>query len=88
MDSDAGRNADALRELEQAAKLQGNDVNVHWRLAKLYRALGRKVEAKAEFEKASKLNKAADEELYKKMENGRQKGPPPGNADSAAPPQP
>jgi len=87
IDSDAGRNEDALRELQAAAKLQDSDVNVHWRLARLYRTLGRKEDAKAEFEKASKLNKAADEDLYKKIENGRAQGPPP-QAAPAATPQP
>lgn len=75
IDSDAGRNEDALRELETAAKLQDKDVNVHWRLARLYRAMGRKDEAKVEFDKASKLNKAADEDLYKKIANGQQHPP-------------
>jgi tetratricopeptide (TPR) repeat protein len=84
IDSDAGRNEDALRELQAAAKLQGNDVNVHWRLARLYRAMGKKDEAKVEFDKASKLNKAADEDLYKKIANGRQR-PPEGSAQTPAP---
>lgn len=83
IDSDAGHNEDALRELEVAEKLQPTDVNVHWRLARLYRAMGRREEAKAEFDKASKLNKQADESLYQKIANGR-KGPPP-DAQSAAP---
>jgi tetratricopeptide (TPR) repeat protein len=81
IDSDAGRNDDALRELEAARKLQDNDVNVHWRLARLYRTMGRKDEAKVEFDKASKLNKAADEDLYRKIANGREHPP-----QSAAPP--
>ena len=85
IDSDAGRNEDALRELQAAAKLQDSDVNVHWRLARLYRAMGRKDEAKVEFEKASKLNKAADEELYKKIANGREKGAPAQTTPAPAP---
>ena len=68
--SEANRNADALRELTAAAKIIPNDVNVHWRLARLYRTLGKKEEAKAEFDKASTLNKAADDDLYKKIANG------------------
>jgi tetratricopeptide (TPR) repeat protein len=86
IDSDAGRNDDALRELQAAAKLRDDEVNVHWRLARLYRAMGRKDEAKAEFDKASKLNKAADEDLYRKMANGRQR--PPQTAPPAAAPNP
>jgi tetratricopeptide (TPR) repeat protein len=69
IDSDAGRPQEALRELEIAARLKPEDVNVHWRLARLYRTLGRKEDAKAELEKASTLNKAADDDLYKKLNN-------------------
>ena len=66
-----GRKDDALRELTAAEKLNPSDVSVHWRLGRLYRAMGKKDEAKAEFDKASTLNKAADEDLYKKIANGR-----------------
>src|SRR5581483_11365579 len=59
-----GRNDDALREFLAAEKGMPNDVNVHWRLARLYRTLGRKEEAKAEFDKASILNKKADDDLF------------------------
>lgn len=76
IDSDAGQNEQALHELEIAARLQPNDVDVHWRLARLYRAMGRKDEARAEFQKASELNKQADQSLYEKIANGR-KGLPP-----------
>jgi len=68
--SELGRNQDALRELEKARQLMPNDVDVHWRLARLYRTLGRKDEAKAEFAMASRLNREADEALYKKIANG------------------
>ena len=77
IDSDAGRNEDALRELNQAAKLRPEDVNVHWRLGRLLRTMGRKQEAQLELEKAKSLNKAADEELYKKIANGAKRGSPP-----------
>ena len=88
--TDAGENAAALHELEKAEKLIPDDVNVHWRLGRLYRAMGRKEEARAEFDKASMLNKAADEDLYKKIANGAARGPhtssaPAAPADSGAP---
>ena len=70
VDSEQGRNEDALRELTIAEKLMPDDVNVHWRLGRLYRTMGKKEEAKAEFDKASSLNKAADEDLYKKISGG------------------
>jgi tetratricopeptide (TPR) repeat protein len=73
--SDAGDNEGALRELVLAERLNPNDVNVHWRLGRLYRTMGRKDEAKAEFDKASTLNKAADEDLFKKISNGHPKPP-------------
>ena len=81
IDSDAGHNEDALRELLLAAKLKPDEVNVHWRLGRLYRTMGRKDAAKAEFDKASQLNKAVDEDLYQKIANGQK----PGQTGSAAP---
>lgn len=68
--TEAGRTEDALRELLAAEKLMPDDVNVHWRLGRLYRILGKPGEAKAEFDKAGTLNKAADEDLYKKIAAG------------------
>ncbi len=85
--SDAGQNDAALRELMLAEKLKPDDVNIHWRLGRLYRSLGKKEEAKAEFEKASGLNRAADEELYKKMSGGSRRGPE-GDTEPASAPKP
>lgn len=70
VDSEAGRNEDALRELEKAEKLVPNDVNVHWRLGRLYRSMGKNDQAKIELNKASSLNKAVDDALYQKISNG------------------
>lgn len=83
IDSDAGRNEDALRELQAAAKVKDDEVNVHWRLGRLYRAMGRKDEAKVEFDKASTLTKAVDEDLYTKIAKGKQRPP-----QESAPPTP
>jgi tetratricopeptide (TPR) repeat protein len=69
--AESGHNPEALRELTLAEKLTPDDVNVHWRLGRLYRTLGRKEEAKAELDKANTLNKAADDDLYKKIANGQ-----------------
>ncbi len=68
--ADEGRRDDALRELNVAAKLAPEDVNVHWRLGRLYRAMGKKDEAKAEFDKASSITSAADNALVNKISNG------------------
>jgi tetratricopeptide (TPR) repeat protein len=72
-----GRNDDALREFLAAEKLAPGDVNVHWRLGRLYRSMGRKEEAKAELDKASTITRSADQELYKKISGGQAK---PGDA--------
>lgn len=69
--ADEDRRDDALRELSVAAKLAPDDVNVHWRLGRLYRVMGRKDEAKAEFDKASSITNAADNALVNKISNGQ-----------------
>lgn len=74
--SEAGQNDDAIRELQIAEKMAPEDVDIHWRLGRLYRSSGKVEEAKAEYEKAKNLNRKADDDLFKKIENG-QKGPPP-----------
>lgn len=73
--TDQDRTEDALRELVIAEKLDPQDVNVHWRLGRLYRAAGKKDEAKAEFDKASSINKAVDDDLLKKIANGKPRVP-------------
>ena len=74
--ADAGRRDAALRELKVAAKLSPNDVNPHWRLARLYQVMGRKEEANAEFQKTSSLTKAADDSVSSKLESARAKSKP------------
>ena len=70
-----GRNEDALREFLTAEKLTPNDVNVHWRLGRLYRAMGKEGEARVELDKASTITKSADQELYKKIAGDRADSP-------------
>jgi tetratricopeptide (TPR) repeat protein len=67
IDSDAGRHEDALRELTAAAKIAPNDVDVHWRLGRLYKSMNKPQEAKAEFDKAKSITDAADTALINKM---------------------
>ena len=74
--SDAGQNAEALRELKIAARLKPSDVNVHWRLARLYQAMGRKDEAKVEFDKTKNLTNAADASVFTQLKNARTKPSP------------
>jgi hypothetical protein len=53
--------------MREAARLAPEDVNVHWRLGRLLRTMGKKDEAKAEFDKASSITKAVDNALIDKM---------------------
>lgn len=76
--AEAGRRDAALHEFELAGKLAPNDVNVHWRLARLYRTMGRQQEAKAEFAKASSITEAADTALIKRMNPSATTEPPKG----------
>jgi tetratricopeptide (TPR) repeat protein len=71
LNADAKRNSEAIDELKTAAKLNPDDVNIHWRLGRVYRAMGSTDAARVEFDRASKLNKAADETLFRKMSSGK-----------------
>ena len=73
LDADADRNLEALQEFQTAAKLAPDDVNVHFRLGRLYRAMGRTAEAKVEFEKTSRLHKATNDALLERMSPARVK---------------
>jgi Flp pilus assembly protein TadD len=65
--ADQGNKADAITEFRTAITINPKDVNAHYRLARLYRSMGRASEAKIEFDKARSLNKAEDERLLKIM---------------------
>lgn len=66
-DKDAAIRDAAKREFSKAISLDPDNVNAHFRLAKLYQSQGRREEAKAEFAKASSINKKADDGLYKRI---------------------
>lgn len=72
VEADAGNNETALRELKLAAKLSPNDIKPHYRLARLYQAMGRKQEATVEFEKTRSLTKAADESVFNQLKHARE----------------
>ena len=55
--SDTGRENDALQQLLIARRLNPGDADVHWRLARLYQSMGKKEEAKAEFDRTRDLHK-------------------------------
>ena len=86
LEAEAGRNDEAIIQLNAAEAITPDDVNVHWRLARLYRTMGKKEESKAEFDKASSLNQKADDSLFDKIQNGRAH-PPPGQTDPQAEPK-
>ncbi|MGB6688723.1 MAG: tetratricopeptide repeat protein [Terracidiphilus sp.] len=83
--TEQGQKDNAVREFLAAEKLTPNDVDVHWRLGRLYRAAGKTAEAKAEFDKAAALNKAHDEEEHEKIANGHPRSPA-APANSSVPP--
>lgn len=81
--ANAGHRAEALKEFKTAAKLNPNNVDVHWRLARFYQAAGEKALAKAEFEKTRGLQKAADETIFSKLKAAQDKGKPADTAPDA-----
>lgn len=76
LDADGGKREDAIRELKIAARLSPEDPNPHWRLARLYQAMGKKQEAQAEFQKTSSLHKAANDTIFSKLKAAQEKGKP------------
>jgi len=88
MDADADRNAEALRKFQTAVKLAPDDVNVHFRLGRLYRAMGRTDEAKAEFAKTSSLHKATNDALLQRMSSGHPRPAGDPATPETAPPTP
>jgi tetratricopeptide (TPR) repeat protein len=75
IDATNGKNDDALREMKIAEKIAPDDVNVHWRLGRLYRVMGNEQQAAAELVKARTLTQAVDAALINKM-NPQQKSQP------------
>jgi len=80
IEAEAGNHETAVRELKLAAKLSPNDVKPHYRLARLYQAMGRKQEASMEFEKTRTLTKAADESVFNQLKHAREAAHAPGEA--------
>lgn len=74
VDAGAGHNDKALREFKTAAHLAPADVQVHWRLARLYQSMGDKTAASAEFALTKNLNKQADESVFQKLHAAQARG--------------
>jgi Flp pilus assembly protein TadD len=64
---ETGDNPAALRELNKAVELEPDNITAHFRLATLYRSIGKKDEAKAEFVKANSLNKQKDDSVHQRI---------------------
>ena len=71
--ANAGKNDDALRELKTAEELDPTDQNVHWRLGRFYKSIGKKAEAEVEFQKTRSLQKAADQSIFDKLHSAQEK---------------
>ncbi|MFC5861381.1 tetratricopeptide repeat protein [Acidicapsa dinghuensis] len=85
-DMEIGENDAAIRELKKAIGLEPDNVTAHFRLATLYRKLGKRDEAKVEFAKASALNKKTDDSLYKRIQDANAR--PDLDSKTPAPPRP
>jgi tetratricopeptide (TPR) repeat protein len=68
LDATAGNNEAAFHDFQQAEHLAPTDVQVHWRLARLYQATGKHAEAQAEFAKTKSLTQQADKTVREKLQ--------------------
>ena len=68
LDAQAGNNDAAFRDFQAAEKIAPSDIQVHWRLARLYQSAGQRAEAQAEFAKTKRLTQAAEKSLREKMQ--------------------
>lgn len=73
LDAAAGRKESALHHFKAALQRNPDDVQIHWRMARLYQSMGRREEAKAEFAKTKNLNKAADQSVLTKLDQAHTK---------------
>jgi len=62
-----GQKEAAAADMERAIAMDPSEVDAHWRLARLYEAMGKKEEARAEFAKAALLHQKEDEGLVQRM---------------------
>lgn len=73
-EEELGHKDAALRDLNAAAALDPKNVNVYWRLGRVYRSMGKEAEAKKEFDRARSLNEAADSRLLEVLQKDQGKG--------------
>lgn len=58
---------EAQSDFERAIQLDPNEPDAHWRLARLYKVLGKKADAEMELAKVSKLHEEKDHGLVQRM---------------------
>ena len=75
LNASQGRNQEAQSDFEHAIHIDPKEPDAHWRLARLYQAMGKKADAAVELAKVSQLHQATDRGLVQRMS-----GPPPPQA--------
>jgi Flp pilus assembly protein TadD len=61
---------DALAPLQRAVQLDPSRADAHYRLGRVYKALGDSAAAEQEFKKVQELHRKADEDVASKMSSG------------------
>jgi tetratricopeptide (TPR) repeat protein len=61
---------DAVEPLQRAVQLDPSRPDAHYRLGRVYRALGKTAAAEQEFKKVQELHRKADEDVASKMSSG------------------
>jgi Flp pilus assembly protein TadD len=78
----------AVAELHKAVALEPDNVAAHFRLATLYRSMGKKDEARAEYARANTLNKKLDEPLHQRLADADSQSGQASKPDAAKPDRP
>jgi tetratricopeptide (TPR) repeat protein len=71
--ADEGRNDEAEADFKHVIQMDPNQVEGHWRLARLYKAEGKTADAQAEFAKSSALHEKQDQSLVQQMTPEKQR---------------
>jgi tetratricopeptide (TPR) repeat protein len=80
---EAGDTDRAAQALKETIKLEPESVNAHFRLGQVYRSMGKKDESKAEFAKASSLNKKTDQSVHKRIADANARPDPTASGSDA-----
>jgi len=69
--ADMHQDQEAIDELRTAARLDANDATPHYRLALLYRKLGRKADAAAEYQRVQQIHDAGRKQAEESLKDSR-----------------